>query len=118
MKPLTIAVILTVGLATSFASTRASAQPPPPGRQRPGAQGQPAPGQPGAPAPDTKNASISGRVFAGDTGSPLRNAEVQLFSRESRTSAGTTTDDQGRFDFTELAGGRYRSARARADTSR
>lgn len=58
-------------------------------------------------APLTGTASVSGRVVAGDTGVPQREAAVVLVSRELRVSRRTTTDEQGRYAFVDLPAGRY-----------
>jgi protocatechuate 3,4-dioxygenase beta subunit len=77
------------------------AQPPPPT-----AQTQPPPA----------TATIRGRVIAGDTGLPLRKAEVQLNQIDAQTAATTgarrenrtaTTDADGKYEFRDLPGGRY-----------
>src|SRR5262245_36454625 len=90
--------------------------------------GAPIPGQPppfpGAAAPprDNPNAAktgtaiLRGRVVAADTGQPLRKAQVRLlpnFPGASGPISGpmagraTSTDNNGRYEFKELAAGRY-----------
>jgi protocatechuate 3,4-dioxygenase beta subunit len=75
--------------------------------------GAQAPAQPQTP-PAT--AIIRGHVFAADTGQPLRKAHVRLnqidVSGALTTTAGrenraTTTDADGKYEFTDLPGGRY-----------
>jgi protocatechuate 3,4-dioxygenase beta subunit len=66
---------------------------------------------PGMPPRDnqqkTGTAVIRGRVFAADTGQPLRRARVQVFAPELRESHVATTDEQGRYELKELPAGRY-----------
>lgn len=52
-------------------------------------------------------ARIRGRVFAADTGTPLRSARVRIFAPELREERTTSTDSEGRYQFAELASGRY-----------
>src|SRR5213593_3813256 len=56
----------------------------------------------------TGTAVIGGRILAADTGRPLRRAQIRLtapeLGREPRT---TSTDADGRYEFTELPAGRY-----------
>jgi hypothetical protein len=73
--------------------------------------------QPASPArdnPQNKPAMIRGRVFAADSGRPLRKARVRLTSTddthrgarfENRTA---TTDAEGQYEFSSLPAGRYR----------
>ena len=62
------------------------------------------------PARDTQaavgTASLSGRVLIADTGRPVKRARVAA-SGGGRQNRATTTDDQGRFDLTDLAAGSY-----------
>jgi len=60
-----------------------------------------------APAPKTapaKTSIIRGRILAADTGRPLRRAQVTLTGPERRTA---NTGLDGRYEFKELAAGRY-----------
>jgi protocatechuate 3,4-dioxygenase beta subunit len=50
---------------------------------------------------------IRGVVLAADTGTPIRRAQVRASASGIRESRLATTDAQGRFEFKELAAGRY-----------
>ena len=68
------------------------------------------PGFPQAPPRDTTKpgtARIRGRVVAGDTGLPLRKAQVRAFSAELRENRLAISADNGTFELTELPAGRY-----------
>ena len=81
----TIAVLLSAAIV--------SAQPPPP---------------PPRPPEPTGTAVIKGRVFATDTGKPLRRARVTLLpSEEGVANRTATSGPDGRYEFTELPAGRY-----------
>ena len=59
-----------------------------------------------------RTARISGRVFAGDTGKPLRGAFVNIIDTRAanpaeRQGRWIATDANGRWDFPDLAPGRY-----------
>src|SRR5690348_1314853 len=90
-------IVACAALATAAAGA-AQFQPPPP-----------SPGQTAAGGPPP-TATIRGRVIAGDSGQPLRKAEVRLYPtdgnglRENRVAA---TDADGRYEFTAVAAGRY-----------
>ena len=73
---------------------------------------------PGSPTPGTiaqaprtsaqqGTAQIRGRVFDAETGKPLRRAQVRIYSADFREHRASTTDEQGRYEFTDLAAGRY-----------
>src|SRR5262245_5688198 len=58
-------------------------------------------------APDTGTAILRGRVFGVDSSQPLRRAQVRIFAPELRQGKVATTDQNGRYEFTELPAGRY-----------
>ncbi|MEX0312925.1 MAG: carboxypeptidase regulatory-like domain-containing protein, partial [Allomuricauda sp.] len=53
------------------------------------------------------NGALSGQVLDEGNGQPLAFASVVLQTQEEKVFSGTITDDKGRFQFTELAAGRY-----------
>src|SRR5438477_12781354 len=53
-------------------------------------------------------AKISGRVVAADTGNPLRRAQIRLSATDIRATHVATTDNDGKYEFTDLAAARYR----------
>src|SRR5262245_26512317 len=67
-------------------------------------------GQPGIPQmpardtqpPRTGTSRIRGRVLAGETGQPVNRANVRLNSPELREGKGTSTDQDGRYEFRDL----------------
>jgi len=69
------------------------------------------PVQPGAPPRDNQqkpaSSVIRGRVFAAETGQPLRKAIVRANAPELREGRLATTDEQGRYELKELPAGRY-----------
>ena len=69
-----------------------------------------APQMPGAgnatPAPQG-TATLRGRVYAADSGQPLRKAQVRIFAPDIRENRMATTDTDGKFEFTEVRAGRY-----------
>src|SRR5262245_9595699 len=52
-------------------------------------------------------AMIRGVVLAADTGAPIRRAQVRASAPDIRENRLAATDAQGRFEFRELAAGRY-----------
>ena len=66
-----------------------------------------------APPAKPGTATLRGRVFAGDTGQPLRKAQVRINSAGPFTAGRqpenrlTITDANGRYEFKELRAGRY-----------
>lgn len=59
------------------------------------------------PAPATGTARITGRVIDGMLGTPLRRAVVRITAPELRGMRTTTTDADGRYEMSDLPGGRY-----------
>jgi hypothetical protein len=82
----------------------------------------PPPGTPGTPTsrtgipprasrpgedPQKGTSVLRGYVTAADTGDPIRRALVRAMAQDGRSSGMTQTDADGRFEITELLGGRY-----------
>jgi hypothetical protein len=102
----TVLVLLTFAMCP-VVGTAVDDRQAPPRDARPGPVRDPAP-RGKAPQPSTGSASISGTVVALSSDEPLADATVGLAAPgipDSRIS--TTTDAQGRFEFTKLAAGRY-----------
>jgi len=60
------------------------------------------------PKQEKGTAIIRGRIVAGDTGKPLRRARVTLTAPElAGEPRNTSTDEDGRYEFTELPAGRF-----------
>jgi hypothetical protein len=78
----------------------------PPGAQLPGL---PPPRDTGPRAPQTGTSRLRGRVVAALSGMPLRRAQIALTSAEpaQQLRRVTTTDAEGRFEFSELPAGRF-----------
>jgi hypothetical protein len=63
-----------------------------------------------APTPRTGTGVIRGRVVRADTGEPLRRVQVRVdewSTGDLNGPAATMTDDEGRYELTQLAAGRY-----------
>jgi len=73
----------------------------------PAPQAQQAPPRDPAKPKDSGTARISGRVVNGETGTPLRRAEVSLGGEALKEGRGTSTDENGRYEFKDLPAGRY-----------
>lgn len=110
-----VVVVGTVPLAGRILEPQAGAVP---GQAVPG--GPAIPGAPGQIPPRDNHQSkpatsvVRGRVFAADTGQPLRKVLVRITSQSPPTSAGApsenrlaTTDASGGYEFKELPAGRY-----------
>ena len=52
-------------------------------------------------------ALLRGRVFAADSGQPLRKAQVRIFANEIRENRMASTDESGVYEFKEVRAGRY-----------
>lgn len=81
-------------------SAMASQDPGDPGRQQSRQRQQ-------SSTPAASTASITGRVYAGDSGRPVRRARVLVRSSELPSGRSTTTGEDGGFEITELPAGRY-----------
>ena len=55
----------------------------------------------------TGTARLRGRVVAADAGTPLRRAQVRAVASAIRTTRLTSTDAEGRYEFSNLPAGRY-----------
>jgi hypothetical protein len=53
---------------------------------------------------------ISGRITAADNGAPLRRAQIYLTATSPRVTRSTGTDDNGRYEFTNLPAANYEIA--------
>jgi len=102
LASLTVASVIFLGSALAFGQT-------PPVQTQPGtppsAAGQ---AQRDKPLPKTGTGVIKGRILAADSSIPLRRAKVSLETGNPLESRGTTTDLDGRYEFTELSAGQYR----------
>jgi len=100
---LCLAMLTPAGVTAQAPQTAAPA-----GAQRPGL---PPRDTPVAPKPAT--GKIRGRVLAADTNAPLRRAQVTLLSGQLGVRRMTTTDGNGRYEFTEVGEGRYNVSAAK-----
>jgi hypothetical protein len=89
--------LLVVG-ATALAQVPAPTTGPPQGTPRdPRAQ----------PQAKTGTSILSGRVFASDSGKPLRRARVRAVANDPREARAVSTDADGRWQITQVPAGRY-----------
>ena len=88
-----IGVVLLVPSVFTAASVDVSAQVTPP--------------RAATPAAPKGTAVLSGTVVAADTGAPIRRVQVRATSADAQDNQVALTDEQGRFELRELAGGRY-----------
>jgi 5-hydroxyisourate hydrolase-like protein (transthyretin family) len=106
-----------VAIALAFAVAHAApagAQPPGGRGAGRGGRGGPPPADAGQPREARGNAplaagtaTVSGTVVVAGTGQPARRARVTLNAAEGGGSRTAMTDDEGRYAFSDLAGGRY-----------
>ena len=104
-----VALILAAVMPGKPSMQTATAPAPTPRTQGASPAGAPRPGLPPRDTSDTKPASgtIRGRVFAADTNAPLRRAQVLLAAGQLGVRRFATTDADGRYEFVEVAEGRY-----------
>ena len=105
-------VLLTVASAAAVAQVVNQQQiiqeGPPPGGQRQGGPGQGGPPREARQPAQTGTAVIRGRVFAADSGRPLRRARVVLQAPELGSEPRTTsTSADGKYEIKDLPAGRY-----------
>jgi Carboxypeptidase regulatory-like domain len=113
LRPALYLVAVLLGPAVAAAQVPGAAVP----GQPPGLPRAAAPPRDNPNAPATGTAILRGRVVAADTGQPLRRAQVRLtpnFNASGPITIGgpgfgraTSTDANGRFEFKDLAAGRY-----------
>jgi protocatechuate 3,4-dioxygenase beta subunit len=60
-----------------------------------------------AQSPKAGTATLRGRVVAADTGQPLRKAQVRIAAPDIRENRLTSTDADGKYEFTSVVAGRY-----------
>jgi hypothetical protein len=53
-------------------------------------------------------AKITGRIVSADSGNPIRRAQVRASAPDARTNRVVTTDNQGRYEVSDLPAARYR----------
>jgi protocatechuate 3,4-dioxygenase beta subunit len=100
-----------IGVLALTAAAGAVQQPP---QQPPAGQGRGGRGGQQQPARDRAaqqqpagTAVVTGRIVAADTGRPIKRARVTVAGGPGRRARATTTDDQGRYQVTELSPGNY-----------
>jgi hypothetical protein len=117
MRYLTSALVVFV-LAAGAVAAQAPPPPPPPPPPPQGAQ-PPRPSFPGMPQRDegaakTGTAVLRGSVVSAETGLPVRRAQVRAVGADPRDARSVSTDEQGRWELTELPAGRYSIHMAKA----
>lgn len=71
------------------------------------ASAQSRPGAPPSSPPSAESGVIRGRIFAGDTGRPLRRADVSLSGGTLVRPRGTATNVDGKYEFKDVPPGQY-----------
>src|SRR5918993_909015 len=117
MKTLVVVVTSLALWATTAAQAQVPAPAAPGGGGRPqggAAQGgrapeQRTPARAGRADPQSAvgTAALRGQIVSADTGTPIRRAQVRVAAQNVREARVTITDGQGRFEFRDLAAGRY-----------
>jgi protocatechuate 3,4-dioxygenase beta subunit len=100
MSRITSSIVLLIALIPVVAAGQAT----PRGTARPGL---PPRDTPAAVAATPATGKIRGRVLAAETNAPLRRAQVMLLAGQLGVRRMTTTDGNGRYEFAEVAEGRY-----------
>lgn len=103
-----LALILACSVVAGFEPVTTYAQAPTQGQT--GGRGVPRDPRPQA----TGGATIRGRVLTADGGTPIRRAQIRAISSDTRASRLATTDGQGRFEFRDLAAGRWEITASKA----
>jgi protocatechuate 3,4-dioxygenase beta subunit len=102
--------IWSIVLLAALIPAVAAAQTTPPAGGRAGGTarpGLPPRDTPAATAAKPATGKIRGRVLAAESNAPLRRAQVTLLAGQMGVRRMTTTDGDGRYEFTEVAEGRY-----------
>ena len=114
-------VVLALAVFLAYSAGSGAAQGPPAPVPRPAPQGQGtvggvaggAPGPARLPPRDPRasdpsgTAVLRGRVVVADSGQPLRRVQIRATAPELREGRSVMTDDEGRYELTELPAGRY-----------